>query len=127
MKRLTILIVAMILAILKAMAAQLCPTTGRVITEQGDAVEYATVVLLCDGRQVTGMATDTEGRFALDVPAGDYTLSIQYVGFEPVMREVRIDQANDLGDFTLTSAPTQIDDVVVTGQLIRREADRFVV
>ncbi|MDE6374511.1 MAG: outer membrane beta-barrel protein [Alistipes sp.] len=127
MKRLTILIVAMILAILKAMAAQLCPTTGRVITEQGDAVEYATVVLLRDGRQITGMATDTEGRFALDVPAGDYTLSIQYVGFEPVMREVRIDQANDLGDFMLTSAPTQIDDVVVTGQLIRREADRFVV
>ncbi len=127
MKRLAILIVAMILALLKAMAAQLCPATGRVVTEQGEAVEYATVVLLHDGRQVAGMATDSEGRFVLEVPEGDYTLSIQYVGFEPVLHEIHVEQRNDLGDFTLMGASTQIDDVVVTGQLIRREADRFVV
>ncbi|MCM1151610.1 MAG: outer membrane beta-barrel protein [Alistipes sp.] len=126
MRKVAILIVAMILAVMEARAARLCPATGRVRTEEGEAVEYATVVLLREGRQVAGMATDTEGRFALEVPAGDYTLSIQYVGFEPVLREIHVEQQNDLGDFTLTAASTQIDAVEVTGQLIRREADRFV-
>ena len=83
-------------------------------------------MLLQNGEQVTGMATDTEGRFTLEVPAGDYTLSVLYLGYEPLTREVRVEQRNDLGDLTLKSAATRIDEVVVTGQLIRREADRFV-
>ncbi len=126
MKRLALLIVLLIMALFQAMAARLHPATGRVVTEQGQAVEYATVVLLRDGLQVAGMATDNEGRFELDVPAGDYTLSILYLGCEPLEREVRIEAANDLGDITLKNAATQIEEVVVTGQLIRREADRFV-
>ncbi len=127
MKRLVTLIVIAVLAALRAFGAQTCPATGRVITQQGEAVEYATVVLLQDGQQVAGMATDHEGRFELEVPPGDYTLSIQFVGFEPLTSEVHLESQLELGDFTLTSAPTQIDDVVVTAQLIRREADRFVV
>lgn len=127
MKKLALLIVMLAIALLEARAARLCPATGRVVTEQGDAVEYATVVVLRDGTQVTGMATDAEGRFTLDVPAGDYTLSILCLGYEPLTQEMRVEQRNDLGDLVLKSAATQIDDVVVTGQLIRREADRFVV
>ncbi len=129
MKRfLLLLIVALATAAFaaKAAAAQLHPATGRVVTEEGQAVEYATVVLLQNGEQVTGMATDTEGRFTLEVPAGDYTLSVLYLGYEPLTREVRVEQRNDLGDLTLKSAATRINEVVVTGQLIRREADRFV-
>lgn len=129
MKRiLLLLIVALATAAFaaKAAAAQLHPATGRVVTEEGQAVEYATVVLLQNGEQVTGMATDTEGRFTLEVPAGDYTLSVLYLGYEPLTREVRVEQRNDLGDLTLKSAATRIDEVVVTGQLIRREADRYV-
>ena len=126
MKRIVLLIVILATAAAQALAAHTCPATGRVVTEEGQAVEYATVVLLQNGEQVTGMATDTEGRFTLEVPAGDYTLSVLYLGYEPLTREVRVEQRNDLGDLTLKSAATRIDEVVVTGQLIRREADRFV-
>jgi len=126
MKRIVLLIVMLAMALFEAKSARLCPATGRVVTEQGAAVEYATVVLLRNGQQVIGMATDDDGRFTLNVAAGDYTLSIQYLGFEPLTREIRVEQHNDLGDITLKSSATQIKDVVVTGQLIRREADRFV-
>lgn len=129
MKRFALLIVMLAAALLgaaQAMAARLYPATGRVVTEQGQAVEYATVVLLRDGTQVAGMATDSDGRFTLDVPAGDYTLSVLYLGYEPLTQTVRVEQQNDLGDIVLKSAATQIEEVVVTGQLIRREADRFV-
>lgn len=127
MKRLITLIVITVMAVLRALGAPTCPATGRVVTQQGEAVEYATVVLLQDGQQVAGMATDSEGRFELKVPPGDYTLSIQFVGFEPLTSEVHLESQLELGEFTLSSSATQIADVVVTGQLVRREADRFVV
>ena len=91
MKKLAAFIVIVIMTVLRALGAQNYPTTGRVVTQQGDAVEFATVVLLQDGQQTAGTATDTEGRFALKVPAGDYTLSIRFIGFEPLEREVRFD------------------------------------
>ena len=110
-----------------ASAARLFPAYGRVVDEQGKAVEYATVVLMKNEQQVAGMATDAEGRFELKVAPGEYTLHIQYLGLDPVKQEVRVEQNNDLGDFVMRSSATQIEGVVVSAQLVRREADRFVV
>ncbi len=126
MKNWMILLVALAFGLQSAFAARLYPSKGRVVDEQGQAIEYATVVLLDNGEQVAGMATDPEGRFSLKVPTGDYTLQIQYLGYEPLTQSVRVEAENDLGDFTLHAATTQIEGVVVKAQLIRREADRFV-
>ena len=127
MKKLILLILLLAMAAANATAARMYPAGGRVVDAQGQAVEYATVVLLRGGEQVAGMATDDAGRFELKVPTGEYTLSIQYLGFDPVLRQVRVDADNDLGDIVLKSSSTQIEGVVVKAQLIRREADRFVV
>ena len=127
MKKLILLILLLAMAAANATAARMYPAGGRVVDEQGQAVEYATVVLLRGGEQVAGMATDDDGRFELKVPTGEYTLSIQYLGFDPVLRQVRVEADNDLGDIVLKSSSTQIEGVVVKAQLIRREADRFVV
>lgn len=127
MKRIVLLITVTLLAATQAFALRNFPATGQVVDEQGQAVEYATVVLMKNGSQVAGMATDTQGRFELKVPAGDYTLSIQYLGFDPLTRTVQVEHDNDLGQFVMKNAATQIEGVVVKGQLIRREADRFVV
>ena len=90
MKRLILLIVTLAAAATRLFAAHLCPSTGRVVDEQGKAVEYATVVLLKGTEQVAGMATDAEGRFALQAAPGEYTLLIQYLGFDPVKKPVRV-------------------------------------
>lgn len=127
MKRIILLLTALACAVSNAMAARMLPAKGRVVDEQGKAVEYATVVLQKGSEQVAGMATDNEGRFELKVPTGAYTLTVQYLGYDPVRREVEIRQQHDLGDIVLKSAATQIEGVVVQGRLIRREADRFIV
>lgn len=90
MKRFILLIVSLGMALANVHAARMNPTTGRVVNEQGQAVEYATVVLLRDTQQVAGMATDSEGRFELKVSPGDYTLSVQYLGYEPLRQPVRV-------------------------------------
>ena len=127
MKKLIFLIVILALAAANAFAARIYPAEGRVVDEQGQAVEYATVVLLKGSDQVAGMATDNTGRFVLKVPSGEYTLSVQYLGFDPVVRQVRVEENNDLGEIVMKSSATRIEGVVVKAQLIRREADRFVV
>ena len=103
MKKLILLILLLAMAAANATAARMYPAGGRVVDAQGQAVEYATVVLLRGGEQVAGMATDDAGRFELKVPTGEYTLSIQYLGFDPVLRQVRVDADNDLGDIVLVS------------------------
>ncbi len=127
MKKLITLIVMLVFVAGELSAARLCPSKGRVMDERGGAVEYATVVLLRDSVQVTGTATDAEGRFTLKAPAGDYTLRIQYLGYDPLTRQVHVAAESDLGDFVLRSSATQIEGVVVKARIVRREADRFVV
>lgn len=116
-------------AILPIRAARIAPAavTGHVIDDQNRPVAYATVVLLRDAQQAAGQATDTEGRFQLKLLPGDYTLSVQFLGYEPIDQPIRITGDTDLGDIRMQSASTEIEGVVVTGQLVRREADRFVV
>lgn len=109
MKTLITWIVMMAFTAQGAFAARLFPSKGRVVNEQGEAVEYATVVLLKDAEQVAGMTTDGEGRFELKAPAGDYTLRIQYLGYESLTQQVKVEQENDLGDFVMKSGTTQIE------------------
>ncbi|WP_295936606.1 outer membrane beta-barrel protein [uncultured Alistipes sp.] len=127
MKKLFLLIVMLLMAISSVFAARMYPAEGRIVDEQGKAVEYATVVLLKGSDQVAGMATDNEGRFVLKVPSGEYTLSVQYLGFDPIVQQVTVGDANNLGDIVMKNSSTQIESVEVKGQIIRREADRFVV
>ncbi len=115
--------------ILPTQAARIAPAavTGHVIDDRNRPVAYATVVLLRDAQQAAGQATDAEGRFQLNLLPGDYTLSVQFLGYEPIDRPIRITGETDLGDIRMQSAATEIEGVVVTGQIVRREADRFVV
>lgn len=123
-----LLLCALIFGLHRCLAARPADLTGRATDERGDAVAFATVVLLRDGTQTAGTATDRDGRFALSAPEGEYTLSIQSLGYQPQQRTVRIaSRPTDLGDIVLKAAATAIEGVVVQAQLVRREADRFVV
>lgn len=101
--------------------------SGRVVSDSGEAIAYATVVLTTEGRQVAGGATNVNGEFTLAAPSGTYLFSARYVGCKSVERQIVLDESTNIGDIVLESESTNIDEVVVTAQLIRREADRFVV
>ena len=100
---------------------------GRVIDTKGQAVGYATIVALVGEEQVGGTTSDEQGNFSLTLPEGDYKLVIDFVGYKTVERTISMPEQAQLGDITLEEATTAIDEVVVKAQMIRREADRFVV
>lgn len=101
--------------------------SGRTLSKSNEAIAYATVVLTTEGRQVAGGATNANGEFTLTAPSGTYLFSARYVGCKSVERQIVLDESTNIGDIVLESESTNIDEVVVTAQLIRREADRFVV
>ena len=103
------------------------PIKGRVINSKQEPVGYATVVALADSTQVAGATTDEKGRFSLTLADGNYTLLVDFVGYNTHEQKISIPRDSALGDITLTESTTDIDEVVVKAQLIRREADRFVV
>ncbi|MCH5330374.1 MAG: TonB-dependent receptor family protein [Alistipes sp.] len=103
------------------------PVTGRIIDSEGAPVAYATVVALQKGVQADGTVTDDNGAFSLPLRDGEYTLSFEFIGCKTEIREIRLDGPLDIGVITLEESDIRIGKVEVTAQIIRREADRFVV
>ena len=103
------------------------PIKGRVLNTKQEPIGYATVVALADSTQVAGATTDEKGEFALTLDNGKYTLIVDFVGYKSHTRTIAVPRDNSLGDITLAESATDIGEVVVKAQLIRREADRFVV
>lgn len=120
-------LVVVLFAAIGSAAAQSAAVTGRVVDGEGNPVAYATVVLLKNGLQASGGSTDDQGAFRLKVGTGQYDIKVQFIGYKSVEQPIEITGDTDAGTFTLEADETRIDDVVVTAQLIKREADRFVV
>ena len=100
---------------------------GRCVNSKNEPVGYATVVVMTDQRQVAGTTTDEKGAFALSLVAGEYRLVVEFVGYKPIDRMVKVSGTTDLGTLTMQEETTEIGEVVVSAQMIRREADRYVV
>ena len=101
--------------------------SGSVVDQTGNYISYVTVVAMQDGRQVTGASSNTQGVFSFSLADGTYTILIECVGYESYEREITMPEDADMGVITLKESSTEIEDVIVQAQMIRREADRFVV
>ena len=103
-----------------------------VVVDNGDALPLVGVTMLLTddaGRQVMGVTTDVDGRFALkEVPKGDYILQCSYVGYESFTMVLKqLEQNADLGEIRLKPATEILDEVVVEGEKIIRKIDRQLV
>ena len=100
---------------------------GRVVNSQNQPIGYATVVAMANDRQVAGTTTDEQGVFSMTLVAGEYRLVVEFVGYKSIDKQIKVSGVADLGDLVMNEASTEIGEVVVSAQMIRREADRFVV
>lgn len=92
--------------------------SGRVIAPDSSAVNYATVYLKDTN---LGGATDSRGDFRLRAPAGEYTLVVSAVGYDPCERAVRFGAEGCRGlTIELTPAATDMEAVVVTASGVGR-------
>ena len=117
----------MFVATINSAIAQRFEISGRTVDGSSNPVAYATVVVLRGTEQVAGCVTNDNGEFRLTAAAGDYTLKVAFIGYRTVERTISLSNNTKVGDIVLEEDKTEIEEVVVTAQLIRREADRFVV
>ena len=127
MKRFALLLTAVLTLGVGSAVAQRYSISGRVVDVDNAPIAYATVVVLENDKQVAGGTTNSDGGFVVTLNVGDYMLNINYIGYAPYRQSMSVAQDLNLGDITLEESSEKIEQVVVTSQLIRREADRFVV
>lgn len=90
--------------------------TGKAIDETGNALPGANVALQYPwGEEVTVVAAEGNGRFFIkNVETGGYKVAITFLGFENLVQEVTVDNANiNMGDLTLKASATNLGEVVV--------------
>lgn len=96
--------------------AQTAALQGAVIdAETSSPLQGVSVSLLADGALVAGTATDADGAFLLRrLTAGRYALRLQFIGYEPVEREVDLRAgATTRVSFVLRADTTALADVLV--------------
>jgi outer membrane receptor protein involved in Fe transport len=76
-------------------------------------------------KSMTGSATDAEGRYTVpNLPSGQYTLKVNYMGYEQVKQEVTLDPGQKLVvDFQLLTAAIQMETYVVTASRRRERVE----
>lgn len=88
--------------------------TGKVVDE-GNAPLLGANVLL---NNINGTTTDEIGNYVIEnVPDGEYTITVTFIGYQPQTRKVRITGRDMIRlDFVLAQASEQLQEVEITGR-----------
>ena len=83
---------------------------GRVTDDKDQPLPYATVLIK---GTTTGTTTNAAGQYQLELPAGQYTIVCQYIGFRRTETAVNVNASTQILDFRLQPVSLQIKEVVV--------------
>jgi len=86
---------------------------GRVL--DGKTGEPLSGAVIFNTKLQKGTTSDTNGNFNLDIPTGDHSLNISFIGFESSSIKVRIIE-NGSADFQLFEESHSIGEVMVVGK-----------
>jgi TonB-linked SusC/RagA family outer membrane protein len=99
------------------LAAQEAIITGRVVSERGDPLGGASVVV---AQTNFGAATGVNGTYTIRVTGAavrgqDVILTARYLGYRPATRTITLTAGQHTVDFQLQPDPLRLDEVIVTG------------
>lgn len=91
--------------------------SGRVVSDRGDPIGGATVIV---NNTNFGATTTANGTYAITISASaargqTVTLTARYLGFKPSARQVVVSLGVQEQNFTLEPDPLRLDELVVTG------------
>ena len=100
-----------------ATSAALAENVTGAVTDVRKTVSFEGAIVRLEELARSGIS-DERGRFRLtNVPAGDYTLVISYVGAEDTRIEISVPEAGlDLGEVSIGGGTELIEEVIVYGQ-----------
>ncbi len=94
--------------------------SGKLVDQStGETMSFATVVLLnpLDSSMVKGVVTDNNGRFSIDVSAGDYIVQAKFVTYKLATQLITLGpEPLDMGVWELVPSDVQLEEVVVEAE-----------
>ncbi|MCK5148967.1 TonB-dependent receptor [bacterium] len=121
MRKIMLLILVLLVA-MTAMAQQRGTVKGVVTDENGTPLAFTNVVILDTN---FGAATNMNGEYTFNVPAGRYEIQASYVGYNPTMHQdiVVISGSTITLDFTLKLSVVYGQEIVVIGYGVQQKKD----
>ena len=79
-----------------------------------EPISFATIATT-KGNKLSGVQTDFDGKYSLSLPAGDYTISITFVGYTTINKEITLSAGQNLNlDIPLVEENQILETVVVS-------------
>src|SRR5260370_7376644 len=121
-KRLVCVLIALVALALQSRAQTGKGTISGTVKDSGNsALQGALVELLPLGRKVV---TDDHGQFRItDVPAGEYTVSVSYVGLAVANVPITVQAGQEASANAVLQLASQADQVLVTPERLQRDAE----
>ncbi|HRN57560.1 MAG TPA: DUF5686 family protein, partial [Agriterribacter sp.] len=92
------------------MPALAVPVTGIVKDDKGNLLPFASVIVKGG---IAGTTANNEGRYALDLPAGSYTLQCMHVGYKMTEKEITVDNRPLQVDFMLVLQELTLKEIII--------------
>lgn len=87
---------------------------GKVVdAETGETLPGASVTF-AEGK---GISTDVNGMFSLDIPNGRRTLTVRYIGYKTVTKDIQVGDGTQTLDLSLEADNATLGDITVTGEV----------
>ena len=97
-----------------ALAQNTCTLSGVVKSAQTGEVLIGANIVVEELKNV-GASSNAYGFYSLTIPAGEYTVVVQYLGYKTREDSIRLNH-NRTVDFELSPEPIKLQEVVVSGQ-----------
>ena len=108
--------------------AQTFQLSGKIVSYENNAIEFANVVLFQNDAVIQATLSDKEGKFKLNAPKGDYRLFVYFLRDTLLIKDIHLDKNIELGTLQVEKQIRVLQEVVFEGKqnLIERKADRLV-
>ncbi|MEX6625346.1 TonB-dependent receptor domain-containing protein [Tenacibaculum salmonis] len=93
--------------------------SGKVVeSNTKQPLEYATLVLThTRSKRVSGGITDTKGNFSIEVPKGEYSIKVEFIGFKTKnSSNKRLTENTNLGIITLSEDAEKLNEVEIIAE-----------
>lgn len=90
-------------------------TISGYVKDEKTGEELINATVFIKELQATGTITNAYGFYSISIPEGDYTVSAQFIGYEPKPVTINLSQ-NTNYNFTLSETASELEEVVVTAE-----------
>lgn len=97
--------------------AQTFTLKGKVVDENNESLSGATILVK---EPKKGTSTDFDGKFSVNLPKGNYTIQVSFIGYKTVLKEIFLTKSDEI-NFNLLPNSTVLEEVLVSA--VRASAD----